>query len=228
MRVRAFVGVSMLAVALAFSGCLTLVAAHVPNRLLEGAGGNGWERDDAHSQTEPTGGSFSLERTQTLRYQDAASGGAGYPGVLYVVTLRAVFTPSPSAVTAKLRDAVSEFASSNNIHLDDSGYSGARHVATGAASSFFVYNGSVSSSGSLFTTQNAKVKILGEVFPCEATRTSVVAVGLAQITDVRSIGGVPVGTNTDLTTWSEIAGDPDGSIENLRDVNGLVYNVVCQ
>lgn len=203
------------------AGCVEVSPARIPNRLLEGAGGNGWAVNQTASQDEPTGSSFS--KAQSLVYEDRRSE-EGYPGTLTVSTLRALMRPREEAVRDTVQERIREEAESRGVTIQGSAVTGERRLGNGADSLWFVYNGSVSSAG-FFSARDARVKIYGEVFECG--KAIVVVVGLAQTTDVRSVGGVPLPSEADPTTWREIASDPRGSIEGIRGSDGLAYNVQC-
>lgn len=195
--------------------------ARIPNRLLEGAGGNGWEAETGASQEEPEGGMFS--KAQSLVYQDRESD-EGYPGTLTVTTLRALIRPTEASVRDQVQARIRSEAESRGVDVSDGVVTGERRLGNGAESLWFVYNGTVSSTG-FFSARDARVKIYGEVFECG--KATVVIVGLAQVTDVRSVGGVPLPNDGDPTTWREISADPRGSIETIRGSDGLAYNVQC-
>lgn len=204
------------------AGCLKLEAAHVPDRYLA----NGWVADDAQSDDEPASQSGGLARTQTLAYKDEARDDRGYPGTLTVITLRALVTPSGESLLEQVSERVREAAEARGIRIDAETSDGERTLASKVESSFFLYNGTVTAAEGLFT-RNAKVKIIGEAWECRDERTAVVAVALAQVTDARSLGGVPFPSNNDPATWREIVNDPAGTIEGARGTSGLVYNVAC-
>ena len=213
-----------LALVVASAGCLDLAVARVPDRLLEGAGGNGWEKNFTASQRAPTSSQGGLVKAQTLVYEDRQN--PAYAGSLTVTSLRTLLTPD----AAKLRDTVQsrivDEATNKGIRLQGGAVTGTRRVASGGDSSWFVYNGTVASQG--FFAQSAEVKVLGEIFRCEAQKTEVVVTGLASTTDVRTIGGIAIPSDPDYTTWGEIVGDSRGSIEGYRGSDGLAYNVACQ
>lgn len=223
-QVRVGVLAFALAFAMASAGCIDLVAARVPDRLLEGAGGNGWEKNFTASQREPTSEQNGLVKTQSLVYQDRQD--PAYAGSLTVTTLRTLLAPNEDKLRATVQDRIAAEASAKGIRLQGGPETGSRRVATGATSSWFVYNGTVATSG--FFAQSAQVKVFGEIFRCDAQKTEVVATGLASTTDVRTIGGIPIPSDPDYGTWSEIVGDPRGSVEGYRGSDGLAYNVACQ
>jgi hypothetical protein len=214
----------VLAMAAGTAGCLDLVAAHVPDNLLEGSGGNGWARNDSGSQTEPVSSQGGFVKTQSLVY-DQLDANAGYPGTLTVTTVRTLLRPSEDKLRGLIQDTVREQAQAKGIDVTSGPLQGTRVVAAGATAFWFLYNGTVTSGG--FFSQSAQVKLYGEVFQCAAHKTDVVTVGLAQTTDVHSLGGIPIPSDPDYRTWQAIVEDPGGTIEGYRGSTGLAYNVVC-
>lgn len=208
-------------------GCtgVDLTAARVPDRLLEGRGGNGWEKNLTASESEPQSAQAGTSKTQTLVYEDRTSED-GYPGTLTVTTLRTLLRPSEESVREIVQEKIREESERKGVRVEPSVTTGTRRLLESDESFWFVYNGSVESS-SFFQSRNARVKIYGEVFQCAEHRTLVVVVGLAQITDVRAVGGVPLPSEADPATWREIVADPRGTLEGIRGVEGLGYNVDC-
>lgn len=221
MRALSVLVVAALAAA-ACAGCLKLEAARVPASALV----NGWVEDEAQSDAEPESQSGGLARTQRFAYKDEARDDRGYAGTLTVITIRALVTPSGESLLDQVEGRVRDAAEARGIRVDAEAAKGERTLANKAESSWFLYNGTVTAEEGLFT-RNAKVKILGEAWECRDERTAVVAIALAQVTDARSLGGVPFPSNNDPTTWRELVADPAGHIEGVRGSNGLVYNVAC-
>lgn len=208
------------------AGCVELSPSRVPDRLIEGPGGNGWEKNQTASQAEPDESSWGFTKSQSLVYEDRRSD-AGYPGTLTVGTLRSLLRPTEERVREVVQERIREEAEKRGVQIEGAPTTGERRLVTGEDSHWFVYNGTVQSTGNLFQSRNARVKIYGEVFQCDARKTVVAIVGLAQITDVRTINGIPLPNEPDPTTWREIAADPRGSIEGIRGSDGLGYNVTC-
>lgn len=211
-------------VCLLSAGCVDLAPASVPDRLLEGRGGNGWEKNLTASQQEPEGGRTA--KSQSLVYEDRRSED-GYPGTLTVTTLRTLMRPTEGSVRGDVQARIRDAAEARGLRIEGEAETGERRLANGADALWFVYNGTVQSSGAFFSTRNARVKVYGEVFECVEEKTLVVVVGLAQITDVRYVGTVQLPSEADPTTWREIAADPRGSIEGIRGSDGLAYQVRC-
>ncbi|HET6404618.1 MAG TPA: hypothetical protein VFH78_08215 [Candidatus Thermoplasmatota archaeon] len=206
------------------TGCVELSPARIPDRLLEGPGGNGWEKNLTASQTGASGSAFS--KSQALVYEDRRSSD-GYPGTMTVSTLRTLFRPTEERVRDVVQERIREEAEGRGVRIEGTPTTGERRLANGEDAYWFVYNGTVQSSSGFFQSRNARVKIYGEVFQCDEEKTVVAVVGLAQITDVRSVGGVQLPSEADPTTWREIAADPRGTIEGIRGSDGLAYNVQC-
>lgn len=213
------------------AGCVELVPARIPDKYLEGRGGNGWERNATASSSEPTSTSLGFQKTQMLVYEDRVAE-PGYPGVLVVSTLRVVPSPSGERIREHVQETIRAEAERKGIDIASAPRSGSRVLANGETSSWFVYTGNVSSAGGFFA-RNAEVKIFGEVFECRAHKTVVALVGLAQVSDERRVSGggglpgLPGPSDRDTTTWREIVADPAGSIEGIRGSNGLAHHVAC-
>lgn len=212
--------------ALLLAGCVQLEPSQIPDRLIEGPGGNGWEKNPSASQSEPDSAQWGLAKSQALVYEDRRSD-EGYPGTMTVTTLRTLLRPTEERVVEVVRERIREEAENRGVSIEGAPTTGTRKLANGADAQWFVYNGSVESSGTFFQSRNARMKIYGEVFQCAEGKQVVAVVGLAQITDVRSVGGVPLPSEADPTTWREIAADPRGTIEGIRGSDGLGYNVTC-
>lgn len=224
---RLAVVVAALLLAAPLSGCLKLEAARVPDRLLEGRGGNGWAKNQSASQKEPASAQMGLVKTQSFVYEDRTSdaAGSGFDGSLSVTTVRTLLRPSEEKLRDDVKARVRSEAEAKGIRVSGSPQDGTRTLANEAEAFWFSYRGTVSRSG--FFAQSAEVRLFGEVSQCAEEETVVVVVGLAQVSDVRSVGGVVLPGDPDDTTWREIVGDARGSVEGIRGSDGLAYNVEC-
>lgn len=227
---RASLGLPLVA-ALLLAGCTggAFVAARVPDGLIQGNGGNGWDIDGANTEAQPRSEAGGLNQRQNLAYIDRPSegGNGGYTASLLVTTLKLFPSPSEGQLRDLLREQVRQRAEDQGIELQGEPTEGQRTLQDGHRTLFFVYTGKIRAAGEVFTTVDATAKILGEVWTCPESGTSVASVALAQVSSVRSLGGIPVATNTDTTNWREVAADPAGTIEGQRGADGLVYNVRC-
>ena len=219
---RAWRLLAALLLLLPLAGCVKLDLARVPDKLLEGPGGNGWEKNMSASQQEATSTGGGTSKSQTLVYEDRRSR-EGYPGTLTVTSLRTLIAPNDEKVLRVVDERIREEAQRKGIAIQGAPAKGTRQLANGEEGAWFVYSGKVSASG--FFSRDTEVKIFGEVSHCG--KTLVAVVGLAQVTDVRSVGGVPLPSDPDPQTWREMVSDPRGSIEGHRGSAGLAYNVAC-
>ncbi|HVL47936.1 MAG TPA: hypothetical protein VM889_05225 [Candidatus Thermoplasmatota archaeon] len=216
------VGLLLVLLAAPLAGCVSLTPAKVPQNLL---GGNGWRLDTGRSDDAPRSEAFGLAARQSLVYVDEGRSPRGYPGQILLLTLKGLLTPSDESIKDQVRTQVLEGAAAAGIAVGAQSREGRRALASGATSTFFTYDGVVRGGGGVFTTSKAEVKILGEVWHCRQTGTSVLAVALAQVSDVDAVGGVELPANRDATTWREIVADPSGALDGTG--NGLVYAVTC-
>ena len=223
----------VLATALATPGCLSFRTAHVPDKFLEGPGGNGWERVENKSMAEPESEWMGFKKTQVLTYQDRAAGGPGYPGTLTLVTLRAPTTYSPDTLKDLIKDQVRTRAEASGLKIQGDPIEGTRTLSNGAESQYFVYTANVTQTG-FFTAKDAGAKIVGEVWNCADAKTSVIAVGFAQVNARSTTAGItlpgaaPGGSRgADPATWREIVADKDGSIDGHKGERGLIWNIAC-
>ncbi|HWG90543.1 MAG TPA: hypothetical protein VNZ52_06790 [Candidatus Thermoplasmatota archaeon] len=215
------------------SGCLSFQVAHVPDKYLEGVGGNGWEKVQNRSMPEPASEWMGFKKTQTLVYADRATDGEGYPGTLTLITLRSLSTANPDTLKDLIKAQVKEKAEAGNLAIKGDPVEGSRALGNGATSTYFVYTGTVSATG-FFTEKNAEARIIGEVWTCDDAKTNVIAVGFAQVASRTTTGGIqlPGGTpassrGADTTTWNEIVADPKGGVGSIKGDRGLIWNVAC-
>lgn len=211
-------GLLALLLVLPAAGCIEMIDAGVPQALLDA---HGWRENTTARQSRSEW--LGLARADTRAYEDRAG---VHPGRLWVYTLKAPVTPDEEELVPKLRERVEAEAERQGIAIAGIDESGARTVRNGARATWFAYNGS-SSSSSGFVERNAEVHIFGEVWPCREARTIVVVVGIAQVADARTYGGLLTQPNRDPTTWNEIVADPSGTVGRARGTGGLAWNIVC-
>lgn len=216
---RAPVLVLSVLLAAATAGCLEIPAARVPADSLEA---KNWRENatSAHSGSSWGG----LVRSEQRGFEHA-SGSDGYAGHLGVVTIRAFLEQSEEDLRDRLQETVRAQSEAKGIEIAEDAEKGARTNADGRATQWFTYRGTAKSADTLFT-RNAEVRIVGEVWNCRESRSVVIAVGLAQVNDVRTIGGIAVPRDPDFRTWQSLIADPEGTIEDVRGT-GLLDSIVC-
>jgi hypothetical protein len=221
----------LLALALLAAGCTSegFHAARVPEAFLHDQANNGWrldqDRSDAAPRSEGPGG---LAQRQALVYvDDGTNSPRRYPASLVLTTVRTTPTPSEGQLRDLLRQQVEQRSAEQGIRLGNQTLEGSRTLADGHGTLYFAFTGTVSGEGPLFTTRDATAKIVGEVWNCPGAGSSVLAVGLAQVSASRGVGGIALPPEPDATNWRELVADPRGSIEGHRGNDGLLHQTRC-
>ena len=85
--------------------------------------------------------------------------------------------------------------------------------------SYIIYDGIKNS-----TNPPEKIKIIGEVWNCGTSGTSIICIGVAQITNYANSN-----TEIDTSIWEKIIRDKEGTfgLDGYQGVDGLIYNVIC-
>ena len=141
------------------------------------------------------------------------------------MTLKTLILANEKELKDNLEKNIKAKTNDYGISIDnDSKIEGERRIARGHETVYFTYNGTVEKNVSGLFFINEKVKIIGEVWNCEKSGTSIICVGIAQITE--GFG------QSDEKTWEDIVQDPYGTFKD-KDGNeiagdyGLIYNVIC-
>lgn len=168
---------------------------------------------------------FGVSSTET-DYVHQAQDPPPFSGVLQVFSLKGD-KRDPDTLLDWARQAVANATQANQIEVDDAKtFSGTRTLKSGLNTQYFVLEGRVTASGFPFA-RDAKLRILGEAGHDGRSATSFVVVGLAQVgvqTQCPILG--PCQSTTDMRTWNELAGDPNGLVGGARSATGLVYHLV--
>jgi len=101
----------------------------------------------------------------------------------------------------------------NNIQLNEN-ISGERTLQNNHKTMYILYDG-------IDTKKDENVKIIGEVWNCATSGTSVICIGVAYVTN-KEISDVE---NTE--NWQKIVMDPSGTIDGFIGEEGLIYNIHC-
>ncbi len=195
-------------------GCLEPYRAHVDPAVVPDA----WRRDDGSIE----GGAWGPKLTETAYTFDPDDGGPPFPATLLIYSLREMNRRGVSELLRFTRDTVEDVANAQGIQLDPvENANGDREIGNGAKTMWFTRAGTVEASD-LFTAGES-VRIVGEAWYDARSRTSIVAVGFAQVSGP---GTIPFQTLRDETTWVRIVGDPAGSIHASTTPQGFIYNTV--
>jgi len=192
--------------AVVFSG-RQLMSAYVPDEFLdEGWSENLVERD--------SGSQFlGLESWYSITYKIDGN----YPASLTVTTFKTLVMMNENELRDKTIETI-EKALERGIAIDTiTEFTGERVLKNEHKTMYIIYDGNDTSKD-----PSEKIKIIGEVWNCGASGTSIICIGVAQITD-------NLHNNMELNTtyWGKIVRDENGVIDDFIGEDGLIYNVIC-
>ncbi len=204
-------------VALLVPGCYEPYRPHIQEATLESSSLDWFERRLAQQSD-----GWLDRKTVETRYTYIPEGdGPPFAGVIQVFGLRQQDRMGTQALLELTRILVERSAEEHGITFDpDASDEGQRQNAAGASTRYFTLEGTVQTSEGLFPS-NVGIRILGEVWHDGKSKTSVIVVAMAQVTQDRPI----LGPLEDETTWWEIAGDPEATLVSPPTQRGLVDHV---
>ena len=185
-----------------FSGCTSLTSAYLPTAVLN----QGWHQNVALRNTGTQG--LGLEKWTSLIYEINGN----YPAFLTITTLKTLVLISEDQLQQRIQETITD-TFQEQIEFNES-LRGERLIQQNHRTMYIVFNGTE------ITTQE-KVKIIGEVWNCGASGTSIICIGIAYLTNT----DIPNVESSDQ--WEKIVMDPDGTIEGFQGENGLLYNIIC-
>lgn len=192
----------MLILLVTFSGCVTLSRAYVPDSIVS----DGWHENTA---LRNTGSQFlGLEKWSSSTYEINGK----YPASLTVTTVKSLVLPDEGDLKNRITETIEE-TFQNRVQLNDS-IVGERTLLEQHTTMYILYNGTDK-------VNDEKVKIIGEVWNCGTSGTSIICIGFAYITDADD----PDIENTE--NWQKIVMDPQGKVEGNIGEEGLIYNINC-
>jgi hypothetical protein len=192
----------MLLLLVTFSGCVTLSRAYIPDSIIT----DGWHENTA---LRNTGSQFlGLEKWSSSTYEINGK----YPASLTVTTLKSLILPDEEDLQNRITETIEE-TFQNRIQLNES-IAGERTILKQHNTMYALYSGTDKIDGK-------NVKIIGEVWNCGSSGTSIICIGFSYITDA----DFPDIENTE--NWEKIVMDPQGTIEGIIGEEGLIYNIVC-
>ena len=202
----AVVVVVIIVFAVVFSG-RSLTSAYVSNDFLNvGWGEDLFERDSGSSF-------FGLESWYSITYKTEGL----YPASLTVSSYKTLFMMNEDELRDKTMETI--WAASEQGVVVDNGTKtvGDRFLRNGHNSMYIVYDGDDTSKDPV-----EKIKVVGEVWNCGVSGTSIICIGVAQVTD-----NLNNNTAVNTTSWKKIISGLNGEIEGFTGDDGLIYNVVC-
>lgn len=184
------------------SGCVDLTCAYIKNSAIT----DGWYENTA---LRNTGTQFlGMEKWCSVTYEINGK----YPASLTVTTLKAIVLPDEKEIKKKTIKTIEE-TFSDTIQLKENS-SGERIIQNNHKTSYVIYDG-------FDINKNESVKIIGEIWNCATSGTSVICIGLAYITNNEILDVEK------LDNWQKIIMDSKGKINGFIGNYGLIDNVCC-
>ena len=194
----------MLVLLVAFSGCVNISCSYIPDLVIT----DGWHENLA---LRNTGSQFlGLEKWCGSVYEINGK----YPASLTVTTIKTLILTDEEELQKKTIETIEE-TFQDSIQLNESTkLTGERTLLKKHKTMYMIYDG-------IDINKNEKIKIIGEVWNCGTSGTSIICIGMAYITN----NGNPTIENTE--NWQKIVMDPGGTIGSFTGEEGLIYNVHC-
>ena len=204
----AFLIILVVIFAVVFSGN-QLKQAYIHNDFLD----DGWCEDlverDSGSQF------LGLEKWGSLTYKIDCN----YTTYLTITTIKTLVMMSEKELRDKTGETMKKALNIEIMLEEDTKIKGERLLKNGHKTMYIVYNGTDTSK-----KPYEQVKIIGEVWNCGKSGTSIICLGFAQITD-----NAHSNSEINTTYWEKIVRDKKGTFgtEGFQGEDGLIYNVIC-
>ena len=182
-------------------------SAYIPDELLDNGWGEDIDKRNSGSQL------IGLNKWSSFTYTIDNS----YPSYLTISTIKTLLILSEEDLKEKINSTIKGTVE-DNISINNAFHKGERTLKNGHKTLFIVYNGNITSKN-----PPEKIKIIGEIWNCEKSGTSIISLGVAQITDNKH-------NNSEINykNWKKIINDQEGTFgSNFINVDGLIYNIIC-
>jgi hypothetical protein len=146
---------------------------------------------------------FGLENFASFTYKNSNQ---TYPAYVTVTSIKLLFMMNEDDLLKTTENTLDE-ASEQGIYIEkDTKTSGFRELVNGHKTTYIMYNGSDNSK-----EPSERIKIIGESWNCGSSGTSIICIGVAQITDNANNN-----SKIDTTYWEKIIGEKNGLISNVK------------
>lgn len=158
---------------------------------------------------------FGLEKYASYTYEINGV----YPASLTVTTVKTLVMMSEDQIRDMVLESIRDAQNQSIIIDNETEITGWRVLENEHRTQYIIYDGVKTS-----ITPFESVKIIGEVWNCGISGTSVICIGISQVTD--NANDNPSINNT---SWEKIVQDKEGTFGtgNYMGLDGLIYNVVC-
>jgi len=163
--------------------------------------GESWSEDINERKEESQ--LLGLENWASFTYKNNND---SYPAYVTVTSLKLLFMMNEDDLLDKTEVTINQ-ASNQGIYIDlDTRITGKRDIKNGHKTTYIIYDGN-----DTFKEPYEMIKIIGEAWNCGSSGTSIICIGVAQITD-NSNNNPEVNTNY----WEKIISNQDGLIFNVK------------
>jgi len=186
-----------------------LIHAYIPNKYLS----DGWAEDIEERVSD----SQLLSSFCSFTYKN---NNESYPAYVTVTTRKTLFMMSENELMDETIKTIKGASEQGIVVDEDTQVSGKRVLSGGKHETMYVtYNATDNSNG-----VSEDIKIIGETWNCGTSGTSIICIGVSQITDNAH-------NNPGIVTmhWAKIVRDKDGSfgLGEYNGEHGLLFNVKC-
>jgi len=167
---------------------------------------------------------FGLEKQGSLKYIIDENVDDRYPAFITITSMKTLFMMNEEELLKKTIETINQASLNNNITINtNSSYSGSRALINGHKTNYILFHGNKT-----YKNINEEIRIIGETWNCGSSGTSVICIGVAQITDNAHYNSI-----YNYDHWVEIIGDNEGTFVNrynsynFINSDGLIFNVIC-
>ena len=146
---------------------------------------------------------FGLENFASFTYKN---NNQTYPAYITVTSIKLIFMMNEDDLLKTTEETLDDASEQGIIIEENSKTSGLRELANGHKTTYILYNGTDNSK-----EPSERIKIIGESWNCGNSGTSIICIGVAQITDNENSH-----SKVDTTFWDEIIDEKNGLISNVR------------
>ena len=189
-------------VVVCLSGCVQVSQSYIPSRALP----PGWYQNLSLRNTGTT--FLGLEQWIGVTYEISGD----YPASITITTVKTIILADEQNLLLKTREVI-ESTFLDTI-LFNSSFEGERMNSMNHQTRFVIYNG-------YDMVKHQDVRVIGEVWNCDDTGSSVICIGVAYVSS-------PVSSLISYKQhWYDMVMDPVQSIEHYGSEPGIIYSVRC-
>ena len=142
-----------------------------------------------------------------------------FPAYVTVTSIKTLFMMNEEDLIDHTLDTIKKASEQGLIIDENSEINGERILSKGHKTMYIIYDGDDTSK-----IPFEKIKIIGESWSCGTSGTSIISIGVAQITD-------NLNNNSEINTahWAKIIKDKKGTfgLEEFKGDDGLIFNIIC-